>query len=83
MVKRELRDAERVYVTVIQQNGLESVNNKPFWKYAKSPKQETVGISALKSNGNVITDRLSKAENSQFKSVFTPYSGNTHSMSQN
>ena len=45
----------------------------------KSPKQESFGISALKSNGNVITDSLSKAEilNSQFKSVFTPQSGNT------
>ena len=63
----------------ILQNGLESGNNKPFWKYVKSQKQETSGISALKSNGNVITDSLSKAEilNSQFKSVFTPQSGNT------
>ena len=70
---------ERVYVNGILQNGLESGNNKPFWKYVKSPKQETFGISALKSNGNVITDSLSKAEslNSQFKSVFTPQSGNT------
>ena len=46
----------------ILQNGLESGNNKPFWKYVKSQKQETVGISAFKSNGNVITDSLSKAE---------------------
>ena len=30
MVKRELRDAERVYVNGILQNGLESGNNKPF-----------------------------------------------------
>ena len=60
MVKRELRDAERVYVNGILQNGLESGNNKPFWKYVKSQKQ--IGISALKSNGNVITDSLSKAE---------------------
>ena len=39
----------------------------------KSQKQETFGISAVKINGNVITDSLSKAEilNSQFKSVFT------------
>ena len=39
----------------------------------------TFCISALKSNGNVITDSLSIAEifNSQFKSVFTPQSGNT------
>ena len=77
MVKRELRDAERVYVNGILQNGLESGNNKPFWKYVKS--QKTFGISDLKSNGNVITDSLSKAEilNSQFKSVFTPKPGNT------
>ena len=61
MVKRQLRDAERVYVNGILQNGLESGNNKPFWKYVKSQKQETVGISALKSNGNMITDSLSKA----------------------
>ena len=60
MVKRELRDAERVYVNGILQNGLESGNNKPFWKYVKSQKEETFGISALKSNGNVITDSLIK-----------------------
>ena len=81
MVKCELQDAERVYVNGILQNGLESGNNKPFWKYVKSQKQGTFGISALKSNGNVITDSLSKAEivNSQFKSVFTPQSGNIFS----
>ena len=79
MVKRELRDTERVYVNGILQNGLESRNSKLFWKYVKSQKQETFGISALKSNSNVITDSLSKAEflNSQFISVFTPQSGNT------
>ena len=32
MVKRELQDAERVYVNGILQNGLESGNNKPFWE---------------------------------------------------
>ena len=54
IVKRELQDVERVYVNDILQNGLETGNNKPFWKYVKSQKQETFGISALKSNGNVI-----------------------------
>ena len=79
MVKREPRDAERVYVNGILQNGLESGNNKPFLENVKSKKQETFGISALKSNSNVITDSLSKADilNSQFKPVFTPQSGNT------
>ena len=48
MVKRERWDAEMVYVNGILQNDLESRNNKPFWKYVKSPKHETFGISALK-----------------------------------
>ena len=39
MLKHELRDAERVYVKGILQNGLDSGNNKPFWKYVKSPKK--------------------------------------------
>ena len=57
---------------------LESGNNKRFWKYGKS-KKKTFGTSALKSNSNVITDSLSKAEilNTQFKSVFTTQYGNT------
>ena len=79
MVKCDLRDAERAYVNGILQNDLESGNNKTFCKYVKSQKQDTFGISALKSNGNVFTDSLSKTEisNSQFKSVFTSQSGNT------
>ena len=39
MVKRELRNAERVYVNGIPQNGLESGNNTAFWKYVKSQKR--------------------------------------------
>ena len=62
MIKREVRDAERVYVIGILQNVLESGNNKPFWKYVKSPKQETFGISAFKSNDNVIANSLSRAQ---------------------
>ena len=48
MVKRELRDVERVYVNGILQNGLESGNNKPFWKYVKSQKQENFWYLLLK-----------------------------------
>ena len=43
-VKRELRDAEKVYVNGILQNGLESGNNNPFWAYVKSQKQEIFGL---------------------------------------
>ena len=63
IVKRELRDAEWVYVNGILQNGLESGNNKLFWKYVRFQKQEAFGISLLKSNGNVITDRLTTFQN--------------------
>ena len=68
-----------VYVNGILHNRLELGNNMPFWKYVKSHKQQTLVISSLKSNGNLITDSLSTAEilNSQFESVFTPRSGNT------
>ena len=59
LTKREIRNAERVYVNGILQNGLESGNNKPFCIYVKSSKQETFGIYALKSDGNVITEKLS------------------------
>ena len=60
MVKHELRDAERIYVNGILQNGLKSGNHNPLWRYVKSQNPETFGISALKGNCNVITDRLSK-----------------------
>ena len=48
MVKRELRDAERVYVNGILQNGLESGNNKPFWKYVKSQNKKLLAFLLLK-----------------------------------
>ena len=40
MVKRELQDADRVSVNGILQNGLESGNNKPFWKYVQLQKNK-------------------------------------------
>ena len=46
MVKRKLRDAERVYVNGILRNGLESGNNKPFWKYV-SPQNKKHLVSLL------------------------------------
>ena len=47
MVKRKLRDAERVYVNGILHNGLESGNNKPFWKYVKSKKKKKLLVFLL------------------------------------
>jgi len=53
--------------------GLDTGNTKPFWKYIKSQRQESFGITALKSDGKLYTDSKSKSEilNSQFKSVYT------------
>ena len=51
-----------------------SDNRKPFWRYLKSRKQDTIGIGTLKTlDGNTVTDPYNKAEllNSHFESVFT------------
>ena len=50
-VKRELRDAEKVYVNGILQNGLESGNNNPFWTYNNNN-------NCLKSNIQCIEIRV-------------------------
>jgi hypothetical protein len=44
---------------------------KKYWKYVKSRKRETVGVSTLKVNGETIENSKGKAEalNEQFKSV--------------
>ena len=65
VVKRKLGDTERVYVNGILQNGLNSGNNKPFWKYVKSQKRDYRLL--IKS----------QTLYSQFKSVFAPHSANT------
>ena len=61
------------YINRFLQIGLETGNKKPFWKYLRVQKQEDFGISALKSNGTLFTDRkpISEILNTQFKSVFT------------
>ena len=73
-VKRNLKKAESNFLETILRTGLESGDTKPLWKYVRSQKQESFGITALKSNGSLYTDSLSKSEilNQQFKSVFTP-----------
>ncbi|CAG2244297.1 unnamed protein product [Mytilus edulis] len=46
---------------------------KKYWKYIKSKKRETVGVSTLKVNGEILDNSKGKAEalNAQFQSVFT------------
>ena len=61
------------YVNYILQLSLDSGDSKPFWKYIKSQRQDSVGVSPLKSGRRLFSDSLDEAEilNTQFKSVFT------------
>ena len=70
---KAVRQARWSYVNDILQLSLDSGDSKPFWKYIKSQRQDSVGVSPLKSGGRLFSDSLDKAEiqNTQFKSVFT------------
>ena len=72
-VQSKLTEGRWDYINRVLQIGLETGNKKPFWKYLRVQKQEDFGISALKSNGTLFTDRkpISEILNTQFKSVFT------------
>ena len=54
-------------------SGVASKDPKPFWRFIKYQRQDSVGVSALKHEGRLYSDSKTKAEllNSQFKSVFT------------
>ena len=70
---KAVRRARWSYVNDILQLSLDSGDSKPFWKYIKSQRQDSVGVSPLKSGGRLFSDSLDKAEilNTQFISVFT------------
>ena len=72
VVQAKLTEGRWDYINRFLQIGLETGNKKPFWKYLRVQKQEDFGISALKSNGKMFTDRKSISEilNTQL-SVFT------------
>ena len=55
------------------QKGLDRNNTKPFWRYIKSKKQDSIGVSPLRGIGQLQSDGKSKAEVlvNQFSSVFT------------
>ena len=72
-IQREMRRARWTYINKILIQGLEEDNNKPFWKFVKSRKQDNIGVAPLKEEGKIFTESKAKAEilNRQFKSVFT------------
>ena len=75
VVQAKLTEGRWDYINRFLQIGLETGNKNPFWnlKYLRGQQQEDFGFSALKSNGEMFTDRKSISEilNTQFKSVFT------------
>ena len=68
-----LRSARMDYINNILVEGMATNDNKPFWKYIKSQRQENCGVAPLKSDGQLHSDACKKAEilNDQFASVFT------------
>ena len=75
--KKAIRRAEWTYVNNIIEEGLKNNNNKPFWQYIKSRRQDNVGVAPLKENSILHSDSKSKARIliNQFQSVFTPEDG--------
>ena len=66
------------YINKILLEGLKERDSKPFWRYIKFRKQDSVGIAPIKQGGASHTDANMKATllNQQFKSVFTPRNPN-------
>ena len=59
--KGQVRKAEWNYINDTIMEGLQNNNSKPFWKYVKSRKQDSIGVSPLKSNGQLVNDNKGKA----------------------
>jgi hypothetical protein len=61
--KSQVRKAEwNLYINDTIMEGLQNNNSKPFWKYVKSRKQDNIGVSSLKSNGQLVNDSKGKAD---------------------
>ena len=68
-----VKKAHNRYINNVLSDGMNSNSNKPFWRYIKSQKTESTGVSPLKDQGKIFSDPLKKAKilANQFKSVFT------------
>ena len=69
---KALRQACWSYIDNILQLSLDSKDLKPFWRFSKSQRQDSVNVSALTHEGWLYSNSKSIAEllNSQFKSIF-------------
>ena len=61
------------HINKVINEGLQNNNTKPFWNYAKSKREDNIGIAPLKSKGQLISDPKGRAEIliDQFVSVFS------------
>ncbi len=61
------------YITNIIGSAFAENDNKPFWKYIKSARNDSPGVTPLKKNGTLHADGASKVEilNDQFSEAFT------------
>ena len=42
--------------------GLQNNNSKPFWKYIKSKKHDSIGVAPLKDHGKLFSDAKDKVD---------------------
>ena len=71
--RRELRKQEADFVNSKIEQGLKENNQKPFWRFVKSRRQDSIGVAPLKSGPNLESGSIEKARVllKQFCSVFT------------
>ena len=71
--KKAFKKAEISHINTVIQKGLTENNPKSFWRYVKSRRQDSVGVSPLKKMGQLVHDSKQKAQLlvKQFQSVFT------------
>ncbi len=61
------------HINSVISKAFEQGNSRPFWRYIKSKRSDSMGVSPIMSQGTLHSDPSSKAEllNAQFESVFT------------
>ena len=71
--KKALKQARWQHVNKILHEAEEEGNSKPFYRYIKSQRQDSVGVAPLKDSSGIHTTPSSKATSllHQFSSVFT------------
>ena len=60
--KKAFKKAKINYINDVIQKGLTENNPKPFWRYVKSRRQDSVGVSPLKKMGQLVNDSKEKAQ---------------------